>query len=377
MKNILIKNAQVVSPSGTLGAELLVEDGKIKKISRLINAEHTEVFDARGSYACVGFIDLHIHGFGGRGTEEGTAEAVLEMSETLAVRGVTAFCPTLYPGSREQMIKNLKTVSAAVGKEKGAKILGFHLEGPFISPQKPGVMKPQDIAPVDTELLKRLYDASAGMLKIMTFAPEIKDSDKIIDFARGHNILLQAGHTNASYEQMADIFEKGVTHVTHLFNAMSQFNHRAPGAAGAALMKDFSVEIIADDVHVHPALVGFLGRIKKPEQIVLVTDSLRPTGQISGVLLANNEPVIFKDNVFKRESDGVIAGSALTMINGVKNLVSYGFSLENAVSAATANPAKVAGLKEVGLSEGNAADITFFDKDFNIKAAFIDGKRFV
>ncbi|MCL2887813.1 MAG: N-acetylglucosamine-6-phosphate deacetylase [Elusimicrobia bacterium] len=370
---MFIKNAKIISPDGISEGNLLIENGKIKTGVVHFPAG-AEIFDAGGAYIAPGFIDLHIHGYGGRGTEECSADAVLEMSTLLAKRGVTGFCPALYPGGKEQMLKNLSSLAAAFGKEKGAKILGLHLEGPFISPQKPGVMRPQDILPIDVKFAQKLYDASEGRLKIMTFAPELSGADEFIKFARKNNILLQAGHTNATYEEMLSVLKKGVTHVTHIFNAMSPFNHRAPGAAGAALMEDFSAEIVADGVHVHPAVISFLGRVKAPEKIVLVTDALRPTAQSAGEKLANNERVDFKDGAFRRVTDGVIAGSALTMIDGVKNLVSYGFKLQNAVAAASINPASLIGLKNHAVKNGAPADIVIFDSSFNIKAVFIDGK---
>ncbi|MDR0292164.1 MAG: N-acetylglucosamine-6-phosphate deacetylase [Elusimicrobium sp.] len=372
---MLIKNAKIISSSGISDGNILIENGFIKETAPEIPAPaKAEIFDAGGAYVAPGFIDLHIHGYGGKGTEDCSAAAVLEMSVLLAKRGVTGFCPALYPGGKEHMLKNLSALAAAFGKEKGAKILGLHLEGPFISPLKPGVMKPQDILPVDVKLAQALYDASAGHLKIMTFAPEVAGADELIKFAQKNNILLQAGHTNASYEEMLAARKKGVKHVTHIFNAMSSFNHRAPGAAGAAMMEDFSVEIVADGVHVHPAVVSFLGRVKTPEKIVLVTDALRPTAQTAGEKLANNERVDFKDGVFRRAADGVIAGSALTMIDGVKNLVSFGFPLQNAAAATAQNPAALIGLKNHGIKKGAAADIVIFDSAFNVKAIFIDGK---
>ncbi|MGB2579973.1 N-acetylglucosamine-6-phosphate deacetylase [Elusimicrobium simillimum] len=373
---MLIKNAKLILPDTVRDGAVLIKNGRIERViteGNLPQAEH--VYDASGAYLAPGFVDVHIHGTGGHGTEDMTAQSLLDMSLTLAGLGVTSFFPTLYPGSKAEMIKNLKGIVGAFGKEQGAKLRGLHLEGPFISPEKPGVMKPQDISPVDIDFMSELVEAGEGKIKIMTFAPEVDGADKLIDFAAKHGIFLQAGHTNATYEQMMAARAKGISHVTHLFNAMSPFTHRAPGAAGAAMMEDFSVEIIADGVHVHPAVVSFLGRIKKPEQIVLVTDALKPTEQHGGPMLANREAVKLDGGVFKRLTDNVIAGSALTMLHGIKNLVSYGFPLENAILAAASNPAKILGVKDCGVvMAGMAADITLFDASFNLQKVFIDGK---
>lgn len=377
----LILNARVITPTGVLPDHCIqIQDGRVAAVLPCADVQalekDVEIFDARGAYAAPGFIDLHIHGFAGFGPELGTEKALLQMSEELAKYGVTAFCPTLYCGKPEDMLRLVQNTVGAFGREKGAHILGYHLEGPFISPQKPGVMKPQDIAPIDLNALEKLWRAAKGHIANMTAAPELPNIEELAKFCGERRILLQAGHTNATYEQFLRGAKLGMKHATHLFNAMSGFNHRAPGAAGAVLMHpEISAEIIADGVHVHPDVVAFLGRIKPPENIVLVTDALLPTGQAGGPFLANGEEVIFKDGVWKRAADGVIAGSALTMINGVKNLVSFGYSLPRAVACASANPARLLGLKSKGaLEPGMDADIAVFDAAFNPIKTFISGQ---
>lgn len=370
MTHTLIVNARVITPEQVWPDHCLdVQDGQITAIfpnDRLpALPPETEIIDAGGAYAAPGLMDLHIHGFAGFGPEQGTAEALLHMSEALAGAGVTAFCPTLYCGQPQDMLRILRQTVPALGREKGARILGYHLEGPFISPHKPGVMKPQDIAPVSLPVLQQLYDAAEGHLAAMTVAPELPGLEPVISFCRQHHILLQAGHTNATYEQFLRGAAAGITHTTHLFNAMSPFTHRAPGAAGAVLMHpDISAEIIADGVHVHPDVVGFLRRIKPLENIVLVTDALLPTGQTQGPFLANGEEVAF-DGVWRRKTDGVIAGSGLTLLQGIKNLVDFGYTLPEAVRCASTNPARLLGLSNQGtLAPGMQAHITLFDAQF-------------
>lgn len=365
-------------------ASVWVENGLIRRVFSADEQLPPETqnlprTDGKNAYAFPGFIDLHIHGFSGFGPETGTPEALWQMSEALARQGVTAFCPTLYCAKPADMEALLRKLSPAVGHEKGAKILGFHLEGPFISPQKPGVMKPQDIAPADLDVLKCLYKAADGKIAAMTLAPELPDIKPIIDFCLEYGILPQAGHTNASYGEFLAAARYGVTHATHLFNAMSPFNHRAPGAAGAVLFHpEISCEIIADGVHVHPDAVAFLRRIKPVKNIVLVTDALKPTGQTSGPFTANGEEVIFDGGVWKRKKDGVIAGSALTLARGVKNLVDVGFSLPEAAQCASSNPARLMGLKGTGkLAAGFTADITLLDENFEPAGTFIGGNYFL
>lgn len=351
---------------------LMIENGRITAV--LPNQQVQELpadaqlIDANGAYAAPAFIDLHIHGFAGYGPEDARPEDLLQMSQALAQRGVGAFCPTLYCGSGEQMGHILRALAGAVGKEKGAKILGFHLEGPFISPHKPGVMKPQDILAPDVKLLEQLYQAAQGHITNMTLAPELPGLEPVIRFCQAHHILMQAGHTNASYDEFLQAFRHGVSHTTHLFNAMSGFNHRAPGAAGAVLMHpEISCEIIADGVHVHPDVVGFLGKVKPPRQIALVTDALKPTGQKDGPFVANGEEVVLEGGVWRRKTDKVIAGSALTMLKGVENLTRFGFTLPQAVMCATSVPARLMGLTDRGiLAPGMAGDVVLFDKQFNL-----------
>ena len=371
MTKQLIINARVITQESVLPNHCVeISDKKITAIfpNNELSAlpAGVEIIDAKDGYAAPGLIDLHIHGFAGFGPELGTEEALLQMSAELARQGVTAFCPTLYCGQPDDMRHIIENTVGAFGKEKGARILGYHLEGPFISPTKPGVMKPQDIAPISLPTLEELYRAAKGRITNMTIAPELTGIEQVAKFAKEHHILLQAGHTNATYEEFLHGAELGITHATHLFNAMSAFNHRAPGAAGAILLHpEISTEIIGDGVHVHPDVVGFLRRIKPAENIVLVTDALRPTGQEKGPFIANGEEVIF-DKVWKRKADGVIAGSALTMLQGIKNLTQFGFTLPEALRCASTNPARLLGLKNKGtLSVGMDADIVLFDKDFH------------
>lgn len=371
MKKQLIINARVVLPGEVkTDACIEIQDGKITALFsneqlQALPAE-AEIIDAQGAYAAPGLIDLHIHGFAGFGPELASEQSLLHMSAELAKVGVTAFCPTLYCGQPADMLRIVKSTVGAFGKEKGARILGYHLEGPFISPRKPGVMKPQDIAPISLDVLQDLYQAAQGHITNMTIAPELPGIEEVAAFAKEHHILLQAGHTNATYEEFVQGMHLGITHTTHLFNAMSPFTHRAPGAAGAVLMHpEVSAEIIADGVHVHPQVVAFLRRIKPLENIILITDALLPTGQATGPFVANGEEVIF-DKVWKRKTDSVIAGSALTMLQGLKNLTEFGYTLPEAVRCAATNPARLLGLSTKGtLAVGMDADIVLFDKEFH------------
>ena len=381
MTRLLIKNISLVTPDNVQeNYGILVQDERIESVFPMAHVPDGKMdreIDGHGAFACAGLIDVHIHGFGGYGPENNTVKDLLAMSEMLARYGVTSFCPTLYCAQPEKLCQQLSRLVAALGHEKGAQILGFHLEGPFISPQKPGAMKPQDIASPDVKTMEKLYEAAQGHMTQMTLAPERENIAPVVEFCLKHHILPQAGHTNATYEEFCHGVEIGVRHATHAFNAMSALNQRAPGAAGAVLMNpEVSCEIIGDGVHVHPALISFLRTVKKPEQIVLITDALTPTKQDQGPFIANGAEVVFEGGVWRRKTDRVITGSALTLSQGIKNLVTWGYPLPQAVRCANANPAHLLQLKNRGqLAPGFQADITLLKSDFTPYATFIRGQQ--
>jgi len=358
-----------------------VEDGRIEDVYSERRFEQkrfppgTRILDAGGAFIAPGLIDTHIHGFAGFGTEDLSVDAVLAMSERLGRYGVTAFCPTIYPMEEGDMVAAIRACVAAMGREGGARVMGVHLEGPFISPARLGVQRPEFVKPVDLELMDRLYAASGGRISNMTVAPELKGMRELALYCLKRSITLQAGHTDATYENMVEGMQAGILHSTHFFNAMSRLHHRDPGAVGAIMIhSELSCEIIADGRHVHPGLIKLLMRDKPSSKVVLVTDSLRPTEQVSGPLIANREEVELVDGVFHRRSDGVIAGSALTLMRGVANLVSWGVPVENAVEMASANPARILGLGKRGLLvPGYEADLTVFDPSFKVLACMVAG----
>ena len=360
---------------------VLIENGLIddvfteKRFAQKQFDSSTKIIDLQGAYIAPGFIDTHIHGFGGFGTDDCSTDSILKMSELLAQYGVSAFNPTIYPAEEETMLKTIKAVSAAIGKEEGARIMGLHLEGPFISPLKLGVQKPETVKAVDIPFMEKLWQAADGHIVNMTVAPELKGMRELALYCLKKGIVLQAGHTDAKYENMTEGMQAGILHSTHLFNAMSRLNHRNPNAAGAVLIHpEMACEIIADGVHVHPDLIKLLQRDKPLDKIVLITDALKPTEQKDGPFFANGEEVVFDEGCWHRKVDGVIAGSALTMIKGVKNLNSFGFSLSDSVRFASANPAQIMKYSNQGvIMPGKAADITVFDRDFEVKLSIING----
>jgi N-acetylglucosamine-6-phosphate deacetylase len=360
---------------------VLIENGVVADVfsQKRFEQKHFDpevrIIDVDGAFIAPGFIDTHIHGFGGFGTDDASTESVLEMSRLLTQCGVTAFNPTLYPSEPGEMLRAVAQVAAAMGKEPGARIMGLHLEGPFLSPARLGVQRPETLRPVDIPYMEALWQAAGGHVINMTVAPEIKGMRELALYCIKKGIILQAGHTDAQYENMVEGMQAGILHSTHLFNAMSKMDHRNPNAVGAILIHpEMSCEIIADGFHVHPDLFKLLQRDKPIDKIVLITDGLKPTDQAAGPFFANGEEVVFHDGAFHRKLDDVIAGSGLTMIRGVKNLVNFGFSLEDAVKTASFNPAQVMRYRGKGtIIPGSDADLVVFDRDFKILAVTVEG----
>ncbi len=360
---------------------VLIQDGKIedvfneKRFQQKKFDASVRIIDVDGAVIAPGLIDTHVHGFAGYGTEDNSSDAIIEMSRALSQYGVTAFNPTLYPSEPDNMVASIKAVVQAMGRETGARIMGLHLEGPFISPDKLGVQRPETVSAVDMTLMDKIWQAAEGHIVNMTVAPELKGMRELALYCIKKNIVLQAGHTNALYEHMVEGMQVGILHSTHIFNAMSQMHHRNPGAVGAILIHpEMSCEVIADGVHVHPDLIRLLVRDKSLDKIVLVTDGLKPTEQHSGELIANGEEVVYHGGCFHRKKDDVIAGSALTMISGIKNLMSFGLPVEQAVKFASMNPAQVMKYTEQGaLIPGYDADLVVFDKYCNVLATVIKG----
>ena len=338
----------------------------------------TYFIDAKGAYVAPGFIDTHIHGFCGYGTEDCSEKSILGMSKALIEYGVTSFIPTLYTKSPTETIKSIRAIVKAMGKEKGARILGLHLEGPFISPQRLGVQLEENISPVDLDYMEKLWNASEGHIINMTVAPELKHMRELALYCLSKGIVLQAGHTNATYKQMIEGMQARIMHVTHLFNAMSRMHHRDPGAVGAVFIHpELSCEIIADGIHINPEIIKFLLRCKSLDKVVLVTDALKPTKQKKKPLIANGEEV-YLDQCFYRKSDNAIAGSALTMLDSVRNIVNYGFRFEEAVHMAATNPARIMKQEHLGvIAPGYDADIVILSEKLRLLYTIVQGQLYV
>ncbi|MFA6845884.1 MAG: N-acetylglucosamine-6-phosphate deacetylase [Sphaerochaetaceae bacterium] len=355
--------------------------GDIFNMSRLeekIFPSDTVRIDVQKAYIIPGMIDSHIHGIGGFGTEDCKAESILGMSERLADFGITAFMPTIYTDALEDMFNAEKAIVEAMGKEKGARIMGINLEGPFISPKRIGAQNPAGVQPVNTEVFENLIKAGQGHVICMTVAPELKHMRELALLARRENIVLLAGHTDATYENMIEGMQCGILHTTHFYNAMSPLHHRNPGVVGTVMIqKDMQCEIICDGVHVHPELVKLLFREKPISNVVMITDSLKPTKQRTGTLIANGVKAMLNEQGAWVSADDptLFLGSALTLLKAVRNVISWGVPLQQAVQMTSTNPARIYGFKNLGmLIPDYKADITILDKELQLKGVFVNGE---
>ena len=370
----LIKDVMAVRNGRIERTDLWIENGII---SRDNGQKPDRSIDGKGLTAIPGFIDTHIHGIGGKGTEDSSAEAILTMSEELAKEGVTAFFPTIYTDTMERILGDEKAIVEAKGREKGAIIAGIHVEGPFISPGKIGAQNPLGRQDPSIETFKAIVKEGNGMVKAMTCAPELPGIERIAEAAADEGIVLLMGHTDATYDEAMKGVGLGIHHTTHLFNAMSGLMHRYPGVVGAALMHDeVNVEIIGDGKHVHKDIIMYVIRTKGTDKVAIITDSLRPTNQRSGKLTANGVEVEMGDGLWVTKGNpDLIQGSSLTMHKAFKNLVSWGLSIQEAAAVTSTTPARIYRLEDRGsLEEGKRADIVLLDSDLGIKEVFIGGE---
>ncbi len=367
---------------------------------RAWNGEPLAVTDAQGAYVSPGFINLHIHGCAGADTMDAGDDTLVVMSGFLVQTGVTSFLPATMTCAFPEIYKALEQIrkymtvlvrrreewhgpQAVEEKEEkatlpGARVLGAYLEGPFISSAYKGAQQEKYITSADFAYISDFSDViKAVVLAPETLVQEVERLQRFIVQCRDHHILVSLGHSGAAYEEAVQAVGLGASHVTHLCNAMSGLHHRAPGLAGAALDTDATCELIADDLHVHPAVQRILYKVKGAAGLELVTDSMRACGMPEGVSELGGQKVYIKDGAARLE-DGTLAGSVVTMNRAMANFRrNTGASVPEVVRMVTENQAQELGLFErIGsLCPGALADIAIFNEDFTIIRTFIDGNE--
>ncbi len=312
-----------------------------------------------------GFIDLQVNG--GFGVEIGdSAQAILHLAARLPATGVTAFLPTLVSSSPELYPGACQAFLASRGAS-GALPLGLHLEGPFISPRRLGAHRASAVLDPSPDLLEAFL--AHHILRLVTLAPEMGGNLERIRLLRAHEVVVSLGHTNASYEEVVEGIDAGATMVTHLYNAMSEFNHRAPGAVGAALLDDrVVVGLIADGVHSHRASVRLALRAKGTDRVALVTDAIAGAGMEPGAYSLDGQDVLV-DETAARLRDGTLAGSVLALDQAVRNVVAWtGTGVAEACRMASEVPARLLGLV------GYDADLVLLDDTLRVQGTYAEGR---
>jgi len=383
-KRIIIINGTIITPFHLIsGKGIIVEEGKIIE---MVNKEElstatltgAEVIEGKDKYIAPGYIDIHVHGGGGSDVMDGDYEAINQIAITHSHFGTTSFLPTTMTMSKDKIIRSLRSICEAVKKgTAGAEILGIHMEGPYINPEKKGAQKEEDIKKISIEEFLEFNQASGNLIRLVTIAPEMPGAIGLIKYLYKQGIIASAGHTNATYAQVQAGIQAGLSHVTHTFNAMRELHHREPGVVGAALISpELTVEVIADGIHIHPVVIKILIKAREGEKIVLITDAMKAAGLKEGTYdLGGQEVTVNKGQA--RLKDGTLAGSVLTMDKAVKNMVSkVGVPLPKAIQMASFNPARSIGIddKKGSLEPGKDADIVILNKNLETELTIVAGK---
>ena len=362
----------VLTPEAIGSAAVVIQDGKILDVVRSprpddLPRRHREV---RG-LICPGFIDLQINGAFGIDVEP-YPEPLEALAREVPKTGTTSFLPTAVSWPTERYDSFLKALEEA-SQPPGARILGAHVEGPFLAPTRKGAHDPANLRPVDLRLTRKLI--GSGMVRMMTLAPELPGAEEAIRLLADGGVVASAGHTDADYEKMLRAIDLGLSMGTHLYNAMGPFTHRAPGGVGALLTADrVRASIIADGVHVHEGALRLAYRQKGSEGIALVTDAMEAAGMPPGEYELSGRKVRLEDGEV-RLPDGTLAGSALTMDRAVRNAAELlHIPVQNAVRMATATPAEILGMPEKGrIAPGAVADLVVLNPDGSVQKTIVAG----
>lgn len=366
------KNSNVyVEGKGIIKTNLQIEENKFSSFDYLDNLEELD-----DKYIIVpGFIDEHIHGSNNSDAMDATKEALDNISSSIIKEGVTSFLATTMTMSNDKILSSLENI-ANYNSTNGANLLGIHLEGPFISPSFSGAQNKDEIIKPTKETILNYINKSNNKIKIMTIAPENCDNE-IYQILKDNNIVISAGHTNATSKDIKNGIQHGLSLTTHTYNAMKGLHHREIGTVGAALLYDeLACELICDLHHVSEDAIRLLYKNKPKDKLILITDSMEAKFLEDGNYSLGGQPVIVKNGTARLEND-TLAGSILHMNEAIRNLKNVcNLTLEEAIDKATINPAinlKI-NKNKGSINIGKDADFVIIDKDLNIYRTYVNGK---
>ena len=374
---MLLKNANIYDENfDVVRKNITVEGQRIAAIDDRTDGD--TVLDLTGYTILPGLIDMHIHGCAGYDTGEATPEALEAMSRCLVNRGVTSFCPTSMTLSFEELQGIFRNVAACRDTVSGAYIHGINMEGPYIAMSKKGAQNGAYVRNPDKEEFKRLFEECGGLIKVVDIAPECDGAE---EFVREIQPIcpVSIAHTAADYDQACAGIEWGIRHVTHLYNAQSGLTHRSPGVVGAvfdnAQKKGVRGELICDGFHIHPAALRIAFYQLGEDNSVIVSDSMCAAGHLDGEYDLGGQTVYVRDGKVLL-ADGTIAASTSNVYEELKNVISFGIPLKQAVKSATINPARAIRVdNETGsIKEGKLADLLILDDEYNIKLVIVRGE---
>jgi len=333
--------------------------------------------DVQGCYLIPGLIDIHTHAAMGADASDGEPEGMPKMARYYAGRGVTSWCPTTMTLKEPELTRAMHVIRDFVRPADGAKVAGVNLEGPFVSYEKRGAQNADNIHAPDAAMFHRLNEASGGIVRLITVAPEEPGGiNAIREISKVCTVSL--GHTTADYDTAMAAYNAGASHATHLFNAMPALGHRAPGVIAAACDAGATVELIPDGLHIHPAVVR-LTHWLFGDKLVLISDSLRCAGMPDGDYTLGGQPITMKNGKATLKDSDTLAGSCIHLYDGLRRAVEFGVPLEAAITAATLTPARAIRCDDTigSLDPGKCADFVLLNQDLSIRAVFIDGKQIV
>lgn len=374
------KNVTVYVEGKGLKKRSVIFDDKIRKIEKYSKvSKYTESIDLpKGAIVLPGFIDEHIHGAGGSDGMDGTVEDIAMIANTVAAEGTTSFLVTTMTQSKDNILKAMeavKTYREADSKE-GARVVGIHLEGPFIASAHKGAQPLEYVNEPDVATFDEYNKASGNAIKIVSLAPEVEGADKLIKHMAKKGVVASIGHSGAKFADIEKAVAAGAKNVTHTYNAQSALHHREIGVVGSAMLLDeLNCELIADTIHVSVPAMKLLVKNKPANKLTLITDAMRAKGIPDGESELGGQKVYVK-NGEARLADGTLAGSVLRMNRAVQNVVEkVGVPFTQAVDYATINPAKTLGIdKETGsIKVGKRADFTVINENYDVLLTVRDG----